>query len=550
MHEIKQNHTDQHQHQKQTLSQPMLIRSINQPATIYGTEKLPKIKEKALTLKEALKLTLPDYSKLFLTEMILSLCLFQANNAYMKVNNETRQSLVLIKNLQSFSTPIIVKTIMSTNFLITQKIGEKKPEEVGQIIQQSYLLGIASSTPITLFLLLGSSLWGQEVSNYFSIYAFSLPAFAIAQTNFQALVALGKYKYVMGFGVFSACMMYGLTVGLTNGLKANKTTILPKYENQGLPLAMAISHVILAIMVTIWMHRDKEFNKYELRKCEHCHKRYQQIKKLFFLGAPLAIREIITNSYSLVFSAILVDLGVDAELMASIAGQAFMLMSIPLITTSIILTQQLGLEYGKWKQSQDPIINNIIQHNVKTKVKANTIIQYSILFLPLSCFLTMPQKINAFCENLSGSENILNKSQENQLAIIIQVLSANMFIQSFAHITTSICHAFQKTWLPMWFEFGGSIANAVAGWFFLKQLGLVAIDVGYIPTASVTGAALAYLAYKIINKISEPFSAELIELTGEQVDDTTGEMPFLLSSQEQVTIATQDTVSAVGYSQL
>ena len=102
----------------------------------------------------------------------------------------------------------------------------------------------------------------------------------------------------------------------------------------------------------------------------------------------------------------------------------------------------------------------------------------------------------------------------------------------------------------MWFEFGGSIANAVAGWFFLKQLGLVAIDVGYIPTASVTGAALAYLAYKIINKISEPFSAELIELTGEQVDDTTGEMPFLLSSQEQVTIATQDTVSAVGYSQL
>lgn len=512
---IKQAKIDQSQQQDQKLNQPMLIGSINQP-TIYGAESLSETEEKVLTLKEALKLTLPDYSMLFFTEMILSVCLFQASNAYMKVNNETRESLVLIKNLQNFSIPIIIKTLESTNFLITQKVGEQKLEEVGQIIQQSYLLGIGASIPISLFLLFGSSLWGQEVSNYFSIYALSLPAFAIAETNVQALVALGKYKHVMGFGLFASGMIYGLTIGLTDGLKINKTTLLPKSENQGLPIAMAISHIILALMITIWMHCDKGFDKYKLRKCEHCYTRYKQIKKLFFLGIPLAIKEIITNSYTLVFTAILVELGSNAELMASIAGQAFMLMVIPLMTTSKILTQQLGMEYGKWKQSQYPTINNRIKKNVITRVKANTIIQYTALFLPLSCFLIMPQKITEFCEKLSESENIIDKNHENKLAIIIQVLSAHMFIHSFSHITTSICHAFQKTWLPMWLEFGESIVNAIAGWFFLKQLGLLAIDVGYIPTELASGIALAYFTYKIINKISEPFNAEFIEESEQQ----------------------------------
>ena len=543
MSDITQPHANQQQDQEQTLNQPMLIGSINQPA-------IDQSQEKALTLKEAIKLTLPDYSKLFLTEMILAVCIFQANNTYMKVSNQTKESLVLIQNLESFSIPIIIKTLESTNLLITQKIGEKKPEEVGQIIQQSYLLGIASSIPITLFLLLGSSLWGQEVSNYFSIYALGLPAFAIAETNFQALIALGKYKHVMGIGVFAAALIYGLTVGLTNGLKINKTTILPKSENKGMPLAMAISHVILAIIITIWMHCDKEFDKYELRKCEHCYKRYKQIKKLFLLGAPLAIKEIITHSYSLVFTAILVELGSSAELMASIAGQGFMLIDIPLITTSRILTQQLGLEYGKWKQNQDPGINHIIQHNVKTKVKANAIIQYSLLSMPILFFLAMPQNINKLCEKLSDSENIFDDEQEKQLTLIVQVLSVHMFVHSFSHISTSICNAFQKTWLPMWLEFGESMANAVAGWFFLKQLGLVAIDVGYIPTELASGVSLAYLAYKIINKISEPLNAEFIEAPEEQVDEVLGEVPFLSNPQTQIAIAGIGADNPAGYSQI
>ena len=44
-------------------------------------------------------------------------------------------------------------------------------------------------------------------------------AFAIIETNFKALVALGMYKHVMGFGLATAGMIYGLTLGLTNGLK-------------------------------------------------------------------------------------------------------------------------------------------------------------------------------------------------------------------------------------------------------------------------------------------------------------------------------------------
>ena len=95
-----------------------------------------------------------------------------------------------------------------------------------------------------MFLLLGNNLWSEEVNNYFQIYALSIPAFAIAETNIQAILALGRYKQVMGIGLLAAALIFGLTHGLTNGIEISNKTIINKQGNKGLPLAMAISHVV------------------------------------------------------------------------------------------------------------------------------------------------------------------------------------------------------------------------------------------------------------------------------------------------------------------
>ena len=496
-----------------------------------------------ISTKSAIKEILPNYSKLLVTEIILSICFLQANNTYMKVNDKTREALVLVKNLENFSIPIIIKTLISANIMITEKIGEKKPEEVGQIIQQAYILGVLFSIPISLFLYFAGPLWGDAVNDYFKIYAPSLPAFAIAEVNFQALIALGKYKHVMGVGVFAAGLIYGLTLGLTNGLSINQRTILPKLDEKGMPIAMAISHTILALFTTIWLHCDKGFGIYELKKCNNFYERVKQIKKLFILGAPLAVKEIIAHSYSMVFTAILVELGNKAEVMAGIAEQAFLIMEIPMISTSRILTQQLGVYYGLSNQNTDQNINSIIKQNAIAKVKACAILQCSILSIPITYFLSSPKKVSALCEKLSGSENFFNSEEENQLALIIQVLTVHMLIHGFSHFTTSVCHAFQKTWTPMWFEFGENIINAIAGWFFLKQLGLVAIDVGFIPTELMSGLGLAYLAFNIINKINLPVKAEI--LTEILTEDKSFETPFLQNSSGNNIIELPNEISKI-----
>ena len=140
--------------------------------------------------------------------------------------------------------------------------------------------------------------------------------------------------------------------------------------------------------------------------------------------------------------------------------------------------------------------------------------------IPLLCYLIIPQKISKFCEKLSDSNNLFNSDQENTLALIVQVLTAGMLLHSFEHLSTPICNAFQDTRTPMLVEFGENIINAIAGWFFLKQLGLVAIDVGYIPTELMAGLALAYTANKTVKKIGKPYLITSAESGPEKTEES------------------------------
>ena len=103
---------------------PILIGSINQTTndesqeTLYNTEEiLDPPQEKILTLKNALKLTLPDYSKLFITELAFSVCLFQASNTYMKVSKQTKEDFVLINSLSIFAHQLLAKLLSQLIFL-------------------------------------------------------------------------------------------------------------------------------------------------------------------------------------------------------------------------------------------------------------------------------------------------------------------------------------------------------------------------------------------------------------------------------------------------
>ena len=113
------------------LNEPILDRR-EDSSEVYGTGD-ERIINRTITIQAAIKSTLPDYLKIFITELALGACFFASSNEYMKVNKKTKESIIIIKNLERFSIPIIIKTLEATNIMITERIGHQNLKMLGKL---------------------------------------------------------------------------------------------------------------------------------------------------------------------------------------------------------------------------------------------------------------------------------------------------------------------------------------------------------------------------------------------------------------------------------
>ena len=60
----------------------------------------------------------------------------------------------------------------------------------------------------------------------------------------------------------------------------------------------------------------------------------------------------------------------------------------------------------------------------------------------MSTFIIAPDKVTRLCESYD-SQNSLNQEQQNDLNLIIQILTVHMLMHSFSHISNSVCNSFQ-----------------------------------------------------------------------------------------------------------
>ena len=443
----------------------------------------------------------PNIAKFILIESISATSFTIANTTYMKVNDQTKENIVEIQILKHFFFPITKDLLKATNLLTTETIGKKNYTQVWEILKHSYLIGLISSFTIVIpgVLLTSKYLYGIEtVSRYLNIWAVSLPFIAITEANLQSLKALEKYNIVFGFDLITSILIASLSVTLT-----------PKFQEDGLPLSLLITNFIQAALIPsyIYFFKKKEFEKYFIKAdkdnsddhqagdvCEHCRMnafniKLKLLKKILVLGMPIALRKIINHSYSLFFGKILEDLGTDAKLISSLVDQMSPMLYLPLSSTAIVLTRELGVIYGKSENTESIEEKIILKNNLKLKIKAALTIQYIFYSIPFILMMTQTSMISDFFEEISKSKMDLSPENENYLQSIAKIICLYSLIISFSYILKSFCDSFQKTLIVAGIEFIENALNFAASYYIFKQFEshgeLIDYDYSFLATSSV-----------------------------------------------------------------
>ena len=444
---------------------------------------------------------LPNIAKFILIESIFTASFTLANASYMDVSKETKENLVEIKILEKFFFPITKDLLKATSILTTESIGSNNHNKVWEILKHSYIIGLITSIAFVIpsVLLTSKFLYNIEtVSRYLNIWATSLPFVAIFEANIQSLIALKKYNIVLGFGLISAILLASLSVSLT-----------PKFQEDGLPLSLLITHIIQAALIPtyIYLFKKKEFEKYFVKAaqdnsdnhqagdvCEHCRMnafnlKLKLLKKILFLGLPVALTKIMNHSYSLFFGKILEDLGPDAKLISSLIEQITPILYLPLGATSVVLTQELGEIYGKLQNTESIEDKIIHKDSVKLKIKAALTIQSVLYSIPFLLLMTQTAMISGFFEEISKSKKELSPENENCLESITKIICLLSLINSASGITESLCNSFQRTHITAGIEFIENALNFAASYYIFKQFEnhgeLIDYDYSFLATSSV-----------------------------------------------------------------
>lgn len=261
----------------------------------------------------------------------------------------------LLYSIQTMIFVIGMSPLFALSVLISRALGKGEQKEIGNILQQSWLLALILGAIIfVLYSYVGPILhaFGQAqpliviIKPYFYIARWGMPAILISVACSQFLLGVGKQKLV---AVISCVQTLILIV-------ASYTFVLGhfgvhKYGVAGWGIAFTISawlNLGMLAIILYWQHDFKKFHIFHV----HMKNGLQHLKDLFHFGWPIAIQ---TGGELLSFGFVTIMvgwLGTTSLAAIQVVTQFLMIMVIPAYGFSTAAGILVGHSMGAKKFTQ------------------------------------------------------------------------------------------------------------------------------------------------------------------------------------------------------
>lgn len=315
--------------------------------------------------------------------------------------------------------------------------GGKRYEEIGEILQQGWLLALIISAIVIIIplsinkilLALGQNPSLAEVAQqFFSIYAFAIPGILGVMATQQFFIAISKQRLVLYLSVFSSVCFIILAPIFIYGVG-----FIPGFGVKGLAIASTIQ-IWLSFFIHIVICAVKpEFSIYKIFKNRFDYS-LRYLKQLIKIGWPISL-QFAADLLSLFTLTIIIGwLGQTALAANQIVTQYYILLVVPILTmsqaSSILISQARG--------AKD-------YHLIHRYDKAAIAIGSSFAMLVALIFILFPHFIVKLYMH-SHSEN----SQLLQLASMLLVLTGiRLFFDTILEIKIGNLRGLLDTRKPM-----------------------------------------------------------------------------------------------------
>ena len=253
---------------------------------------------------------------------------------------------------------ISISPLFSISVLIARAFGAGTTREVGNMLQQGWLLGLLLSVlVITLYSLIKPILLacGQnpelvsQITPFFHIAVFGVPATMISVASSQFLLGIRRQKLVM---IFMAIQM------LVNTLASYALILghwgMPKLGVAGWGWAYVLTAWFNLTLLVFVLVALKEFQKFSIFK-SHLRNNWQHLKDLFRYGWPIMIQ---TGGELLSFGFVTIMvgwLGTTSLAAMQVVTQYLMIMVIPSFGYTMAAGILVGHALGEKKNHQAKI---------------------------------------------------------------------------------------------------------------------------------------------------------------------------------------------------
>jgi MATE family multidrug resistance protein len=227
--------------------------------------------------------------------------------------------------------------------------GAKRYEDIGEILQQGWLLALIISAIVFIVPLSMKHILlalGQDpqlaniVQQFFSIYAFAIPGILGLMATQQFLIAIGKQRFVMWLSLFSFICFTILAPIFIYGIG-----FIPGFGVPGLALASTVQSWLSLSVYLLVCAQNSEFVPYKIFT-RRINSSFNYIKQLIKIGWPITLQMTGDLLSFFVITIIVGLLGENALAANQIVTQYYILLVVPILTmsqaSSILISQARG----------------------------------------------------------------------------------------------------------------------------------------------------------------------------------------------------------------
>ena len=299
--------------------------------------------------KNYLRTILAIAMPMMLTQIINSLSGFLGNIMLAHLGHDVLAASALLSSTQMMVTLVFMSLLFSMGVMVAQANGRGDTTEIGNLVQQGWLLGLLLSIGTILiywFIEPILILFGQDphlahlVVPYFHWALIGMPILMINVTSSQLCFATGKQIMMTNIMLVQAVVITISSYVLIFGKLG-----LPALGIEGLGIAFDIAMITQFILVWGCFASLHSFKKYHLFKT-HLRDNWAHLKKLFIIGWPISV-QVSSELTAYSFITYMIGwLGVIPLAAGQIVNQFSLLLIIPAFGFSSAAAMLIGRAVG------------------------------------------------------------------------------------------------------------------------------------------------------------------------------------------------------------